>query len=161
MSLYPLPDLILFEDSQGDWGKYKQKLYQLFLDSIVNKLTFLNAPIKCRYFQPIDNMYRCFWHLISEGALDDNDRIPAMRRCERLRWIAHIINHYNDLDVLCWENKRGQNNHIVLWLPSEKYMIVLSRRKDYYLLITAYPHDERKARGNEKEVKIYRDPRKS
>lgn len=159
MSLYPLPPLILFEDYQGIWENYKLELYKVFLDSIVNKLIFLNLPIRCRYFQPIDNMYRCFWHLISEGALDENDRFPDMRRCERLGWIAHIINNHADLDVACWENKRGQNSNTVLWLPSENYMIVLSRRKDYYLLVTAYPHSERKIKTNERERKIYMDPR--
>lgn len=161
MSLYPLPTLILFEDSQGNWDDYRQKLYEVFLNTIVNKLTFLGLPVKCRYFQPIGEMYRCFWHLISEGSLHDEDRLPNMRRCERLLWIPHLINHYNHTELFCWENKRGQNNNTVLWLPPENYMIILSRRKDYYLLITAYPHDDRKAKTNEKERRLYLDPRKS
>ncbi len=161
MSVYPLPSLVFLEDFSGNWETYKQELYQIFLDSIVNKLTFLNLPISCRYFQPIGEMHRCFWHLISEGALNDEDRIPDMRRCERIRWIAHLINNYQDSAITCWENKRSSNNNTVLWLPPENYMVILSKRKNYYLLTTAYVHSKGKARSNQKEMEIYKDPRKS
>ena len=161
MNLYPLPPLILLEDSQGNWENYQQKLYQIFLDSISKKLSFLGLPVICRYFEPIENMHRCFWHLISEGALDDNERTPDMRRCERILWIPHLINNHLNDKLICWTNKRGPNRNTVLWLPEENYMIVLSLRSSYYLLVTAYVHNEGKAKTNQKERRIYLDPRNS
>jgi len=106
-------------------------------------------------------MHRCFWHLISEGALKDDDRIPNIRRCERIPWIAHIINNQNDQELRCWENKRGSNTNTVLWVPTERYMVIFSNRKDYYLLTTAYVHKDRKSIRNEKEASTCIDPRKS
>ena len=160
MSLHPLPPLILFQDFQGDWENYRQELYRIFLNTIVNKLTFLDLPISCRYFQPIGDMHRCFWHLISQGALNDEERIPDMQRCERIHWIAHIINNQYDTELKCWENKRKSNINTVLWLPTERYMIILSNRKEYYLLTTAYVHNDIKSKTNEREISISINPRK-
>lgn len=160
MSLFPLPDLILFENFRGNWDCYQQALYQIFLDEIDRKLSFLDLPIKCRYFEPISNMHRSFWHLITSGPLDDEERIIDFRRCERVSWIPHLILNAYSSEILCWENKRNSNTNTVLWLPQEQYMIVLSNRKDYYLLTTAYTHDKRKGDTNQKESVVYRDPRK-
>ena len=159
MSLYPLPSLILFKDFKGSWENYKQALYEVFLNSILGKLNFLNLPVNCRSLQPVNEMHRCFWHLISEGSLEDEKRTLDIRRCERIAWIAHLLNNYQSPELACWENRRGSNSNTILWLPPENYMIVLSRRGAYYLLTTAYMHDARKKKTNEKECEIYRDPR--
>ncbi len=53
MSLYPLPPLLLLQDFGGNWDAYKQALYQIFLDTIADKLSFLRLPISCRYFNPL------------------------------------------------------------------------------------------------------------
>ena len=161
MSLYPLPSLLLLQDFGGNWETYKQALYQIFLDTIVDKLSFLGLPISCRYFQPIGDMHRSFWHMITTGDLDDEERIPDLRRCERICWVPHIVAHHENVDILCWENKRKANINTVLWLPSESYMIILSKRKDYYLLTTCYVHDSRKAKTNMQEANTHKDPRKS
>ncbi len=161
VSLYPLPSLQLLQDFGGNWDAYKQALYQIFLDTIVDKLSFLGLPISCRYFQPIGDMHRSFWHMITEGGLDDEERIPDLRRCERIAWVPHLINHSDNSEILCWENKRKANINTVLWLPPESYMIILSKRRDYYLLTTCYVHDSGKARTNRREIEICKDPRKS
>lgn len=31
-----------------------------------------------------------FWRVISDGELED-DRLPDLRRCERITWIAYLI----------------------------------------------------------------------
>jgi hypothetical protein len=161
VSLYPLPPLLLFNDFGGNWDSYREALYQIFLDTINNKLTFLGLPVRCRYFQPISDMHRSFWHLITEGPVIDEERIPNFRRCERISWIPHLVTNSADQAILCWENKRGANNNTVLWLPPEKYMIILSKRKEYYLLTTAYVHDDRKGSTNRKEANVCNDPRNS
>ena len=78
----------------------------------------------------------------------------------RIQWISHLINNAQDPQIFCWENKRGSNDNTVLWLRSEMYRVILSKRSNYYLLTTAYVHDDRKGRTNLKETEIYADPRK-
>lgn len=164
MSLYPLPNLILFQDFEGNWEIYCKAIYQEFLDNVVHKITFLGLPVKCKYLQPINNMHRSFWHIITENkhnSLKDEDRVPDIRRCERIKWISHIINNFDHSDIKCWENERSGNKNVVLWLMSESYMIILSQRKDYYLLTTTYINDEITRRKNLKEIKLSFDPRKA
>jgi hypothetical protein len=117
VNLYPLPPLILFESFGGNWELYQSALYKTFQDCILDKLTFLGLPVSCKFFEPINSRHRSFWHLISENpenSLDDEDRIPDFRRCERIKWIPHIINNCNDFKAIsCWENTRGSNTNIV------------------------------------------------
>jgi hypothetical protein len=163
MNLYPLPSLILLSDYGGDWERYKCAIYQIFMETIVAKLDFLGLSVSCKYFQPIGGMHRSFWHLITESPeklINDEDRIPDMRRCERIRWISHFIVNYQNSNIACWENKRGSNINTVLWFQPENYMIILSKRKNYYLLTTAYCHRESKSKKNLKEMQINPDPRK-
>jgi hypothetical protein len=48
---------------------------------------------------------------------------------------------------LWWEENRGQNRHVVIWIPEHEYAVVLARRNDYYVLKTAFwkipPHREK------------------
>jgi hypothetical protein len=61
--------------------------------------------------------------------------------------------------VKCWENERRNNTNTVLWLPSEKYVVILSRRKNYYALVTAFVHRERNYIKYERESRESFDPR--
>lgn len=84
-----LPDLFLFN---GDWENYENALYQIYLDDIVNaQLQFRGLSISCQYRPESKNKHFGFWHVISEGEIED-DRTPDFRRCERIRWIAYLIN---------------------------------------------------------------------
>lgn len=165
MSLYPLPPIVTLNDYAGDWSSYQNALYQEFRNDIATGLSFLGLPVECKYWQPINNMHRTFWHLITHSPSDDRndeDREVDMRRCEQLCWIAHIIKNYTDSAIKCWENKRGSDTHVILWLERENYMIILAKRKGYWLLKTAYPHGENTRKRNLKEeASKYADPRNS
>jgi hypothetical protein len=163
LSLYPFPALIGFEAFNGDWGKYESFLYQNFLDNIVKKLSFAGQPISCKYFEPISGFHRTFWHLITENLTNskiDEDRTPDFRRCERLHWIPHIFENINDNGVSCWISKRKGETKIVIWIEAEDYMIVLTKRKEYYLLTSAYQHRMQKRAELIRERQSGIDPRK-
>ena len=87
------------------------------------------------------------------------DREVNFRRCERIGWIPHILNNYNDPQIICWE--RDYDKNTVLWLKKDCYMIVLSKRKNYYLLKTAYYHRRSKVKSNLRDREKYKDPRKT
>lgn len=165
MPLFPLPSLITLDQYGGDWDRYRAAIYQKFLDNVVNaKLTFLGLPLSYQRQPEFQGMHYSFWHLITEDhekTFRDEDRIPDMRRCERISWIAHIIRHADNLGegVKCWENKRGSNKHIVLWVEKERFLIILARRREYILLKTIYCHNEWKARSLAEEHAQSNDPR--
>lgn len=143
-----LPELIPF---QGNWDEYLESLYAIYQKEIVKGgLAFEDLPIRCQFRPPSKGKGFGFWHLISEGSEED-ERVPDIRRCERLRWIAWIIQRAGgDTRVSWWENQRGRNTHIVLWLEQYDFAVILARRSGYYLLKTAYcvkPHRRKAFRG--------------
>jgi type II secretory pathway component PulM len=78
-----------------------------------------------------------FWHLILEGK-DEEERIPDMRRCERIRWPRPMIEAIELDKVHVWRSFRGRNKRIVIAVADYSYVVVLDDREDYALLWTAY-----------------------
>ena len=144
-----LPDLFVFE---GIWADYEDSLYEIYLADIVDAdLRFKNLKICCQYRPESHGKHFGFWHIISEGKVE-NDRTPDLRRCERIRWIAYLIKNaeIND-DISWWENERGGNIHVVIWHEAENFVVILAKRKDYYLLKSAYCAEKHRKRTFEKE----------
>lgn len=131
-----LPDLVVFE---GDWDAYLDRLYVVYIAEIVQAdLRFQGCPVNCRYRPPTEGKGYGFWHCIQEGRTED-ERLPDLRRCERLRWIPWMIRNAGiDSRISFWKEKRGADIDVVLWAESEEYVVILSQRRDYYLLKTAY-----------------------
>lgn len=131
-----LPELIFFD---GDWPVYVERLYAVYLDSVVNgNLTFNGLKISCQYRPATHDKHFGFWHVISEGETED-DRTPDIRRCERITWVAYLIAHIGiDPEITWWENKRKGDTHVVIWHEAENFVVILAKRKDYYLLKSAY-----------------------
>jgi hypothetical protein len=129
------PDLLLFGDYDS-WDDYCEVLYQVFCDEIrPPNLSYNDTRITCRRTPETYGKWNAFWHLVQEGKIED-DRTPDLRRCERLKWVAFVISNFNlNPDIQVWENPRRKT---VLFWYREEYLVVLSKRSDYYLLKTAY-----------------------
>lgn len=77
---------------------------------------------------------------LTEGDIED-DRIPDLRRCERIRWISWMIKNVDNYDDITWwdESPKGNSREVVLWLEAEQFVVVLAwRSQGYWLLKTAY-----------------------
>lgn len=143
-----LPELVLFNDYGGDWDKYLDALYEFFKADFIDRKPLYNGrrlglkrhPMTC-------GKEATFWHMIQEGA-EEKERIPDLRRCERIRWPKPIIEHSNNAAVKVWKNKRKGEDRICLWLEPEEYLVILADRGSYILPWTAYmvdmPHRKRK-----------------
>jgi len=145
--------------SDGDWDKYLEDIYGVFINTLIKrKLFFLNLPVRLRKTPEYKDKSFTFWHLISEGEKEE-ERTPDFRRCERLAWIHWVIeNAINNKDISCWENERGSETHVVIWFDIENYVVILAKRKDYFLLKTAYlakPHRAEVFRKEKKTKKNY------
>lgn len=150
----PLPAIIPFG---GDWHRYVEEIYQIYVDSIANAgLTFNGLKVSCQFRPESQGKHFGFWHVISEGKVED-DRTPDFRRCERITWIAYLItNAETEADISWWENKRGTDTHVVIWHEAENFAVVLAKRKDYYLLKTSYCPQSGRVRTFVKERDNYR-----
>jgi hypothetical protein len=97
-----------------------------------------------------------FWHLISEGK-GEEERLPDLRRCERIRWPKPIIEHSDEATIKVWGNERKGEKRVCLWLEQEEYLVVLAERRGYILLWTAYLVKEKHRKVKlQKEYETYK-----
>jgi hypothetical protein len=136
-----LHPLVKFEDFEGIWDVYLSKIYEFYRkDFVDDKPKFKGKAISVKRHPEYDNKEATFWHIISDGKVEDA-RVPNLRRCERIRWPAPIIQN-SDFDKLkIWENKRGSETRILIWFEEMEYLVVLVDKKKFILFLTAYPTD--------------------
>lgn len=136
-----LPELVLFEKYSGDWQKYLEAIYAFFkADFLDSRPTYNGKRVGLKRHPLSQGKEATFWHLISEGSVEV-DRLPDMRRCERIRWPRPIIENSGEKVLKVWKNVRNGETRICLWLEREEYLLVLAERKDHVLPWTAYMVD--------------------
>lgn len=136
-----LPDIYEFD---GNWTSYVEELYDTYINNVVNaRLTFNGLPIRTRFHPMTDNKGFGFWHIISDGKIEEERNID-LRRCERLPWVPYWIKEAKTPPALIswWKNqrktKKGTEAHIVIFNEETCYVVILAEHKAYYLLKTAY-----------------------
>ena len=104
-----LPPLVLFNDYSGDWNAYLEALYACFRqDFIDTNPVFQGRRLGLKRHPMADGKEATFWHMIQEGKAEQ-ERIPDLRRCERIRWPKPIIEHDADPAIKVWRNQRVGN----------------------------------------------------
>jgi len=82
-----------------------------------------------------------FWHMISEGKVEA-DRLPDLRRCERICWPRPLIEKAPAEDLRVWRQTRNRENRIAIAVPDFSYIVILAERSEgngvYYLPWTAF-----------------------
>ena len=134
-----LPPLMEFNDYGGNWGSYLAAIYTIFeRDFVTSRPTFRGRMLGLKRYPEFDGKSATFWHMISEGSLE-KDRTPDFRRCERIGWPRPIIEHESEPELLVWVEAKGSNDdRIHIYLPDERYLVVLADRGKYILPWTAY-----------------------
>ncbi|ELY7391614.1 oxidoreductase [Cronobacter universalis] len=130
-----MPDLLYFG---GNWDLYIETVYNEFRRTfILGKIRFRGLPVSLRSSPEYKGKEFGFWHLTSEGKQEE-DRTPDFERCARINWISHMIINHSAEGISCWKEKRDNITEIVIWNEAENYVVILSERRDYWLLKTAY-----------------------
>ena len=133
------PSIMSLEDSGGNWDAYCEELYTCFItDFRINGMPkFEGQPLRLKCHPRCSaGREATFWHLISDGKTEA-DRIPNMRRCERLCWVRPMIEAIGTDQVIAFIEDRPEKA-IIVTLPDFSFKIVLARRDCYFLLWTAY-----------------------
>ncbi|MCP4710272.1 MAG: hypothetical protein GY869_16740 [Planctomycetes bacterium] len=132
------------EQCGGDWDNYLNAVYDHFCaDFIFHKTYYNGVRVAVRKIPESKGKGYGFWHCISEGAKEEEERIPDLERCKRIKWIKAIIEHADNPEIDTWSNRRGRERCRLLWYQ-EQFLVVLAERKrkedgkKYYLLKTAY-----------------------
>jgi hypothetical protein len=148
-------------NSDKIWEEYQEFIYSIFKNDFITTFPiFENKKVKIRY-HPIEfGKEEAFFHVTCQDYLKDGERLPDLRRCERIRWVRKFIENYNCKDncepctgVKVWNKpyKNSERTHILF--EEEKYMVVVEKRERYCLLITAYYFD--RAHTLDKKLKEY------
>ena len=133
-----LPSLVRLRAYGGDWNAYLAAVYHRFEQDFKDDPPhFRGLRVGLKRHPIVDGREAIFWHLVSEGS-EEGERLPDLRRCERIRWLRAVIVHNEDEEVKVWENTRNRDRRICLWLRDQEYLVILARRSGYVLLWTAY-----------------------
>ena len=133
-----LPNLILLEDYSGNFALYNNAVYAVFVnDFIKNRPEFRGKKLGLKKHPVIDGKEYTYYHFTHSGNIE-TERIPDIRRMERIGYPKPIIDFSENEKIKVWRNKRGTSERILLLHEEEKYLVILEDRKDYILPWTAY-----------------------
>lgn len=104
-----------------------------------------------------------FWHLTTRKPqtvprrlkpyleIEEGERLPDFRRCERLSWINPIITKACSApEILVWDNEEGDGRiKTYLWLEKHSFVVIFKKLKNgRRLLITSFYVDRKYTRNN-------------
>lgn len=141
-SYFDLPDLMELNDFGGDFHKFLEAAYEAFkADFITKKPSFRGQRLGLKKYPIEYDKEATFWHMTSDGPIE-TDREPNLRRFERIKWPAPMINRSEHPYLKVWENCRGNKNNILIFHEDESYLVVLRKGNGYLLPWTAYLIEE-------------------
>ena len=149
-----VPPLILMADHGHSWQSFVAAVYAVFRrDFIASQPRFRGKYVRCRRDPIYDGKEAAFWHCTSEGRTED-ERIPDIRRCERIEWVRAIIENCLDKRIDTWETDKRGDLRCYLWF-NEEFLVALGNRARSWQLITAFcterEHNKRKLRQEREE----------
>ncbi len=149
MTVHPpwLPQSLCYDDFHGDWGKFLEAVYQIFERDFKQSKPCYTGRVVVHNENIEDGREACFWHLVQRGDPFAGDRIPDLRRCERIVWLRPIIENHADPVVSVWEKHahrghgRPTETRVLIWLEDFDYLIILAERRNVMILVSAYCTD--------------------
>ena len=151
------PNLILFNDYSGDFKSYFQAVYTVFEnDFIKSQPKYEGLKVSAQKHPEVDGIHRTFYHITHEGE-DEQNREPDIRRMERIRFPKFVITNCSHSQLLVWEKNIGRDDRIHILNEYERYLVVLTKRKEYLLFWTAfYVEDNHTLKKKIKEYETYK-----
>lgn len=162
-----LPGLECLDDYGNDWASYERELYEIFKNDFIDSYpNYRDTRVSVKHYPIEYGKEEAFFHITCKDYAGGGERIPDLRRCERIRWIRAFIENY-DCDpskcqdcegVKVWREPYKRKTRIHMLLEEERYMVILEERRTYYLLITAFYLDSNHALKTQVEhYELYRD----
>ncbi len=93
-----------------------------------------------------------FWHMTSRDDRETGERLPDLRRSERLPWARPMIDNCKQPEILAWDYEEGDRTvKTYVWLKGHDFLVLMKRYKDgRRRLITSYC--TKPLRGNSKRT---------
>jgi hypothetical protein len=151
--------LVLFEDYDGNWQRYEDEIFaRFYTDFIESQPLFLCEPVHATKKPLKKGKERGFWHCIQEGRIEE-ERMPDIRRCERICWARAVIEHADDPIIKVWPKQVGRKNRYMLWIEEADYLVILEKRPcKWFLWTTYYTNYERTRTKLRREYEAHKKP---
>jgi hypothetical protein len=81
-----------------------------------------------------------FWHLTHSEDKITRERLPDLRRAERLPWVRKVIDNADKPEVLAWDYTESDRSiHTYIWLKEHDFLVIMKKYPDAsHRIITAY-----------------------
>lgn len=80
-----------------------------------------------------------FWHITNKEDKSYSERLPDLRRAERINWIRPIIENYTSSDIYFFDLVDSrQNKKTYLWLYKYNFVVILKKLTINYVIVTAF-----------------------
>jgi len=155
---FDLPELITLEEFGGNFNYFLEAVYEVFKEDFIDKkLTFRGTRLGLKKVPYFKDKEATFWHMTSEGE-DEENRIPDLRRMERIRWPNPLIINSEHQYLKVWRNQRNGKDRILIFHENESYLLILADRGEYILPWTTYIIEKNhKKRKLLKEYEAYKN----
>lgn len=152
-----LPEVVTLADHDGDFKKYYDSVYDIFLSDIRNSQpTYLGKKVVLRLKEETKEGKDWNFHKLAHGGEEGSENSVDLLRLERIIWIKHILEQCpcDQIKVLpeIRKVKRVKKNgkkvsykdkRLVIIYEYDRYVIVLADRKKYWVLWTAFQGSQR------------------
>ena len=135
------PDWLPAMFSVNPWTeKTYDLLYAVFKADFKDSQPQFRGRIVWIFPEKEDGKEKVFWHLTSRDDKEAGQRLPDLRRAERLPWARPMLDTPDKPEVTDWDFKEGDGTvKTYVWLKDYDYLIILKKYPDgRRRLITAY-----------------------
>jgi len=123
-----LPEMLEVNPWTGDTY---ESLYQLFCDTLKDvRLVYRGS--KVWFFPEIeDGKEKIFWHLTSRDDKEAGERLPDLRRSERLPWVRPMLDWPDRAEILDWDFEEADGTiKTYVWLKDHDFVVIMKKFPD-------------------------------
>lgn len=126
-----------------------QMLYEIFCRDIRDaNLKYMGHDVWI-FLEMEDGREAIFWHLTSRKPKlekiprrkrkffpavqedTEQERLPDLRRCERLPWVKPLIEHPTEAEVLAWDHEEGDKTiKTYIWIQGYNFVVIMKKFPD-------------------------------
>jgi hypothetical protein len=139
-----------------------EMLYAIFCRDIRDyNLRYISHPVWI-FLEMEDGKENVFWHLTtriyrqkkisrrkrkfypSSQTDTEPQRLPDLRRCERLPWVKPLIEHASEPEILAWDYEEGNRTiKTYIWIKDYDFVVIMKKYPDgRRRLITSFHVDK-------------------
>jgi len=123
-----LPELFSVNPWQHDTY---ENLYCLFEKDLKETQPIYDNQVIWFFPEMEDGKEKIFWHLTSREDKEAGERLPDLRRSERLPWVRPILDNPEKPEVTAWDHEEGNGTvKTYVWLENYNFVVIMKKYPD-------------------------------